>query len=75
MYNVTTVTALRPVTSPIAPTKAFLELPDDDKAIMKYLANEGYKTFSSKSKELRRELEAHCAKAGLTLVLKKLEVC
>ncbi len=73
-YNLGSVTAIKQPPKPEPAKPVYLELPDDDKYIMKYLSNEGYKTFPSKSKELRKELEAHCTKAGLTLVLKKLEV-
>jgi hypothetical protein len=76
-YNLTTTTpfkAIKPTatTTVAAPAPVYLELPDDDTLIRKYLANQGYKTFSSKAKELRKELEAHCQKAGL--VWKKIDL-
>jgi hypothetical protein len=74
-YNLGSVTTIKQPAKPEPSKPIYLELPDDDKAIMKYLSNEGYKTFPSKSKELRKELDAHCVKSSLTLVLKKLEVC
>ena len=78
-YNLTTTTpfkAIKPTavaaTAAPTPTPVYLELPDDDTLIRKYLANQGYKTFSSKTKELRKELEAHCQKIGL--VWKKIDL-
>jgi hypothetical protein len=76
-YNLTTTTpfkAIKPTatTTVAAPAPVYLELPDDDTLIRKYLANQGYKTFSSKAKELRKELEAHCQKTGL--VWKKIDL-
>jgi hypothetical protein len=65
-YNLGTVTSINQADVKPEPAKPiYLELPDDEKLIISYLSNEGYKTFSSKSKELRKELEAHCQKVGL----------
>lgn len=80
-YNLSTATPFRAqphLAAAPTPVKAqpaelvYLELPDDDTLIRKYLSNQGYKTFSSKAKELRKELETHCQKAGL--VWKKIDM-
>lgn len=80
-YNLSTATLIKSVNSNESsvnktptptPTPVYLELPDDDNLIRKYLSNQGYKTFSSKTKELRKELEVHCLKANL--VWKKIDM-
>ena len=71
-YNIGSVTAVKQPQQPEPVKPTYLELPDNDTHIRKYLSNEGYKTFSSKSKELRKELETHCQKAGL--VWKKVDL-
>jgi hypothetical protein len=71
-YNIGSVTAVTKPSQPEPIKPTYLELPDDDNLIRKYLSNEGYKTFPSKAKELRKELETHCQKAGL--LWKKVDV-
>jgi len=65
-YNLGTVTSINQADVKPEPAKPiYLELPEDNKLIISYLSNEGYKTFPNTSKELRKELESHCQKMGL----------